>query len=343
MKGTNLCKLIGLGLLLSSYACTNESVKDISPQTVEVSFAVVTPDGSDQTKAVGDPLKDRPWDDFITCANGFDEFGVPIQTEIREMRAHIKLSKTIDPTPEHPGQKEMEVIIKLISRENNLFITEPITVDANTEYTITDFLVHSPEENNPTVYFSGVKEGAELSPYVDHVLPYKFTTAAYEKQTFNFSVMCARGVEPARFGKPKFDINQVEVFCLPVFVDVCDQYGEDFVATGTVSIKKITQKEEPQYADFNDLTPVTDELKSGIISYLCFSDNLIENDAEEWFLIELSYQNPNNVDEIIRSHEITSLQIVNRYCYMPAWNKDYHFFDITICKNDFCIFTCQKD
>lgn len=345
MKHQGKLKLYAVASLLVVFGCTNETIKDSegdNAETAEVSFILQIP--ADQTKAVGDPLDDHPWvsEAYTSCAYGFDEYGVPVPTDIKTLRAHVKLEKTLDKTPEHPGEKKVEFTINLLSREDGTLVTEPITIDANTEYSITDFIVHGTEPFNPTIYFSDVDENAPFAAYVEKTTPHKFTIPPFTKINMDFSVLCARGREPLAFGKPKFTLEREEAFCIPVFVDVCDKSGEDFVADGLVSVKKLMKAGKPVVADFASLAAVKDILNSGIISYLCFSDNIDRADAEEWFLIEISYKDPDDASQTIIKNEISSLDKIKQYATSKNWDKTYDFLDILICDNRFCIFNCDE-
>lgn len=347
-KDLKLCSVISL---LVIFGCSNEAPKLTEPETEtgEVSFVIQLPSSptktiKNQTKSVGDPLGEHPWldEEYVSCAYGFDEFGVPIPTDVKELRAHVKLVKTNDPTPDHPGAKNIAITINIHSREDGTIVTEPVTIDANTEYAITDFIVHGTEPFNPTIFFSDVDENAEFAAYVEKTTPHKFTIPPFTKINIEFPVLCARGRDPLRFGKPKFVLNREEAFCIPIFIDVCDKYGEDFVASGFVSVKKLMRKVVPVIADFQNLTPVKDELQSGIISYLCFSDDIDREDSEEWFLIQISYKNPDNAAETIVKSEIASLNVIKQYLSSVNWDKTYEFMDVAICGGAFCIFNCKE-
>ena len=344
MEKVEKLKVLSVVSLFVLFACSNEAPKEPVPNPTigELSFVIQLP--SSQTKAVGDPLDENPWesDEYVSCAYGFDEFGVPIPTDIKALKAHVKLEKTLDPTPEHPGDKNVEFTINLYSRDDGTMVTQPITIDANAEYSITDFIVHGTEPFNPTIYFSDVDENAEFAAYVDKTTPHKFTIPPFTKTAIEFPVLCARGRNPILFGKPKFVLNREEAFCIPIFIDVCDKYGEEFVADGFVAIKKIMQKEKPSVTDFESLTPVKDELNTGLISYVCFSDNIDRDDAEEWFLIQVSYKNPDDASQTIVKSEVASLNIIKQYASSVNWDKTYDFLDIVICDDKFCVFDCVE-
>lgn len=324
--------LLSFGLASCS---SQDEPTTVEEQTAQVSFAIVMPEGI-QSKAIKDnPLGDTPWKDYTQCMSGFDTLtGKPIPSD---PNFPIVANMLIDRTGPGTGPQSLNVKVNIVKRSDGSYVTDPVTVDAGKTYTIKTLTI-TDDTNLSQVYFSGVDAGANFAPYVSQTLPQTFTAAAFTKPLIDVWVLCARGFEPEKFGKPKFDINRVEVSCVPIFIDVCDRYGEDFVAEGTISLQKKDKATEPAPAEFTG-GKVTDNLASGVISYLCFADDLDKADSTEWFLITVTYKDPNGAGNLTRT-EVVSLDQLKKYKESPSWNGTYKFLDVLICGETFCIFDC---
>lgn len=327
--------LIAGFVLLGLASCSNEDQPtQVEEQTAQVSFSMVMPEGV-LSKAVDSNLGDTPWKSYTQCMTQFDDKGQPIPSNpnfplVANMEM-VRTSSGVGPSP-------LIVKVNIVKRSDGSYVTDPVTVDADKEYTIQNITI-TDAANLSQVYFSGVQNTALFAPYVSQTLPQTFTVPAFTKPIIDVWVLCARGFEPEKFGKPKFDINRVEVSCIPIFVDVCDRVGEDFVAEGVISLQKINKTTSPVAADFANAGKVTDNLASGSISYLCFADDLDQADANEWFLISITYKNPDTGINTTVS-EIVSLDKMKAYKSLKAWNDTYDFLDVLIC-GDFCIFNCN--
>lgn len=331
--------------LLILTACSNDDDKSGNVPTGQIEFEFVFPEGvNTKTKTTESFLGETPWLNFTSCTSGFDEQGIPIPTDEKSLKAHIKLEKKNKNvrTGASTSPDAIELELNIVIREDKTHVTEPITLDANTEYQLTDILVKGTDPLNPLVHFSGVNEGSELAAHVTHTLPHTFTVLPFEKHHVEFPVLCARGLPSNAFGKPKFSIQDIEISCIPIFVDICNKDGESFVANGNLILKKLFSKEKPSMKDFERLQSVSYSLQSGEISYLCFSDNLNHKDIYEWQLIEINYQDPDDSSKTNTISEIVSLDAIKNYQQLDTWNDAYKFLDISICNNKKCIFLCNQ-
>lgn len=339
MKSPYLSAILLAGFLsFSISSCTSEDQPaSVEGQKAQVSFAIVMPEGV-QSKAVTaeNPLGDTPWKSYTQCMSQFDKDGKPIPSNPDfPIVANMNITRSEDGT----GPANLDVKVNIIKRTNGSYVTDPITVDADKTYTINSITI-TDDTNLSQVYFSGVTSGASFAPYVSQTLPQTFTVAAFTKPIIDVWVLCARGFEPEKFGKPKFDINRVEVSCFPIFIDVCDIYGEDFVASGSIALQKLDKPSKPEIADFTS-GKVIDNLASGSISYLCFADNLDKADTEEWYLITVTYKDPNGSGTITHQ-EIVTLETLKKYKTSPRWNGTYNYLDILICGTNWCLFNCEN-
>ncbi|MGL5561006.1 MAG: hypothetical protein ACRDCN_00080, partial [Tannerellaceae bacterium] len=324
-------------LTFSINSCTSEDQPaSIKGQTTQVSFAIMMPEGIQSKATTESSLGDTPWKSYTQCMSQFDKDGKPIPSNPDfPIVANMNITRSEDGT----GPADLNVKVNIIKRADGSYVTDPITVDAGKTYTINTLTI-TDDTNLSLVYFSGVASGAAFAPYVSQTLPQTFNVAAYTKPTIDVWVLCARGFEPEKFGKPKFDINRVEVSCIPIFVDVCDSVGEDFVASGSIALQKLDQATEPAITDFTS-GKVIDNLTSGYISYLCFADNLDKADNEEWYLITVTYKDPNG-DGNITQQEVVTLEALKKYKTSSSWNATYNYLDILICGNTFCLFRCEN-
>ncbi|MGL5563143.1 MAG: hypothetical protein ACRDCN_11055 [Tannerellaceae bacterium] len=337
MKNRYISSIFFASLLSFGLAsCSSEDQPaQVGEETAQVSFAIVMPEGIQSKAQTDNPLGETPWKDYTQCMSQFDEDGKPIPSDPNfPIVANMNITRTGTGT----GPAILDVKVNIVKRADGSYVTDPVTVDAGKTYTINTLTITDATALS-TVYFSGVDAGANFAPYVSQTLPQSFTAAAFTKPIVDVWVLCARGIEPEKFGKPKFHINRVEVSCIPIFIDVCDKYGEDFVAEGSISLQKLDKATEPAISEFTG-DKVTDNLASGSISYLCFADNLDKADSTEWFLLTVVYKDPNGTGNLTLQ-EVVSLEALKKYEASPSWNSTYNFLDILICGQTFCIFRCD--
>lgn len=336
MKTNYICLLFFASLLtLGLASCSSEDQPtSVEGQTAQVRFAIVMPEGIQSKAATDNPLGDIPWKDYTQCISQFDKDGKPIPSDPEfPIIADMQLIRTGEGT----GANPLYIKVKIVKRTDGSYVTDPITVDAGKTYTIETITI-TDNTNLSQVYFSGVDAGANFAPYISQTLPQTFSVEAFTKPIIDVWVLCARGFEPENFGKPKFGINGVEVSCIPVFFDVCDNIGEDFVAVGSISLQKLDQDAKPIPSEFTG-GKVTDNLESGKISYLCFGDYLDREDSKEWFLITTTYKLPNDTTTLIHQ-DVVNLTEIKNYKTNPNWNATYNFLDIDICGQTWCLFSC---
>lgn len=334
-------KSILLSIILITISCSNENEKRVDEISAQVEFELVFPNAtpvensSSSTNEITQTV-------YTACTNSIDEQGEPKPTNINRLKAHIKLERKDKLTRNNIGPDVLEQEVNIIMGKNNTYVTEPITLQANTEYLLTDIFVKGTDPLNPIVFFSGVNEGSQLAIYTSCTLPHSFSVLPLDKQVIEFPVICARGISSEAFGKPKFSIQNIDISCIPMFVDICNNLGESFIVNGNIILKKTFSTQKPKAADFNNLDAITLSLQSTEITYLCISDNLNLKDEQEWILIELNYQNPNNIIQTNTIQEIVSLDVIKNYQSLDSWDQTYKFFDVRISDNKKCIFTCVK-
>lgn len=329
-----------LSFSLLAISCSSEDEKRTEAPLAEVEFELVFPNVSESTKAIS--IGETPWLNYAACTNGFDEDGQPIPTDVNRLKAHIKLQKKNKSIRSSASPDILEQEVNIIRRGDDTHVTESIVLDANTEYQLTDILVKGTDPLNPIVYFSGVNEGSELAAYTTCTLPYTFTVLPFKKHLIEFPILCARGISSDAFGKPKFSIHNIEISCIPLFVDICNNAGESFVANGNISLKKLLSHNKPAVEDFKNLDAIITNLESGEITYFCISDNLGQNDKFEWQLIELNYNDPNDNSKTKTIQEIVSLDVIKQYQQFENWDHSYNFLDVRICGENKCIFNCNQ-
>ena len=314
-------------LLFVGYSCSTEENGPADKQNqAELSFAFMEP--ADMETRTAD-LGYQPWKEYTECKTGFDpQTGKPLPLAIGPnlLLAHIQGVSNGSGVYATPSFNEY---LTISARADGSWVTQTITVDAGKSYKITGIEIVD-KATKGIVYYSGVAAGATFAPYVGATLPQTFTVEnAFTKPIVDLWVLCARGRNPKDFGKPKFDLNRVEVSCIPVFVDVCNKTGEEFVADGTIKLQKIEGVAKPDINAFTGKPAVTDDLKSGQISYVCFGDNLDIDDAKEWYLITIDATAPDGTHYLKQA--VFSITQLKDYVHCPLWDATYGYIDVLLC------------
>lgn len=185
----NIIYALFLTAILTS--CTmKEIILDEKQKQAEVTFVFMEPaDADSRISEENQSSYDYLWKDYIQCLTGFDEQTgqpLPFEIDVTDLLTHI-IVKTQVPNAVTKMKEEWLTISK---QKNGTWITSPLQIDANKEYTIETIEITGLDKT--TIYYSGVKENTAFAPYVGQTLPQRLIVGPYEKPEIDVWVLCAR-------------------------------------------------------------------------------------------------------------------------------------------------------
>ena len=323
----SLFSLLAVALLTPS--CTNEKEVNPADATAEVSFEVnLLGNPNEETKAYTN--------DLGKCAT---------QEELQDLAAAGKLMLhfTIGTTTHD---------VKIIWNGSK-FISAPLLLSAGT-YSVSAATV---TDGSGTLLFSGVANSSPYASYVPELLPKTFTIGTeagniplYQKSILDLYMLCVLNETPEKFGFVKWNIHFSKLYCVPFIINKCANTGEDFVATGTITVKNgtydektftpATGKESPKWAVVNktDNFPTTNG-----VGYLCFADNYDIDNTIEYYQITLNITSPTSVAETIVGYaSVAALLQYNNATNNNAWNATQNTIHLDFCNCKTWFFPCVK-
>ena len=323
----SLFSLLAVALLTPS--CTNEKEVNPADATAEVSFEVnLLGNPNEETKAYTN--------DLGKCAT---------QEELQDLAAAGKLMLhfTIGTTTHD---------VKIIWNGSK-FISAPLLLSAGT-YSVSAATV---TDGSGTLLFSGVANSSPYASYVPELLPKTFTIGTeagniplYQKSILDLYMLCVLNETPEKFGFVKWNIHFSKLYCVPFIINKCANTGEDFVATGTITVKNgtydektftpATGKESPKWAVVNktDNFPTTNG-----VGYLCFADNYDIDNTIEYYQITLNITSPTSVAETIVGYaSVATLLQYNNAGINNAWNATQNTIHLDFCNCKTWFFPCVK-
>ncbi|MGL4292679.1 MAG: hypothetical protein ACRCSQ_03760 [Bacteroidales bacterium] len=242
---------------------------------------------------------------------------------------------------------------KKIIWNGSKFISDPVELSAG-DHTITEATI---VKENSGIVFSAVNTGAEYAPFVPETLPKTITIGSapgnipvYQKTLVNLYLLCVQKETPEKFGFVKWNIHFTKLHCLPFIINACNKTGEHFVASGNISIKNGTYRD-------NIFTPATGEEKPNKwavintnkrfptgpskLPELCFADNYeIANDIE-YYQITLNIERPVPAQYIAYANVSTLLRYKDT-SENNAWDKQNNVLHLNFCDGNTWIFPTES-
>ncbi|MGL4292032.1 MAG: hypothetical protein ACRCSQ_00395 [Bacteroidales bacterium] len=162
--------------------------------------------------------------------------------------------------------------------------------------------------------------GATYSAFIPagETLTKQFEVKKFEKPNIPVWVLCAYKQDPSEFGMSVFALQKKEVHRLPIFINLCDEYGDHTVAEGKLKIYDKTGTHKLFETKF----------ASGMIDYLTFADDLDIDDKDE--IYTLVFDVPGRTD--LNSYQVSVKDLkdyfIEKTKETQLWNDQFNFIHI---------------